>query len=454
MVNAPSGQLPLRRRVLGAGSWSLAGFAFSNAIRLGISLVMTRLLVPQMFGVMAIAMMVMTGLAMFSDVGLRQNIVQSHRGNEAAFLNTAWVIQIMRGVLLWLLGVCISAVIFGADHFGFTPKASVYSDPYLPYVTAVVSISVLISGFQSTKLSEASRHLMLARVTGIQFASQVAGLVCMIGWALIDRSIWALVAGGICSALVTTLLSHICLLGVNNRWYWDHSAFHEIIHFGKWIFVSSILGFFAINADRMLLGGYVDGATLGIYSVAYNISGTIVNVLSRIFSDVSFPALSEVTRERPGELRRSLYQFHVATCSFTYLCAGVLMVSGKPLIELLYDPRYQQAGWMLEVLAIAVLSVPFNLAQFSLLARGLPKLFTSVIAIRVAVTIVLIPLGFHLFGLPGALWAIVGSQLSSAPVTIYYQIKHGLFDLPREVLLLTTLFGGMLLGTAFNLAMG
>jgi hypothetical protein len=68
-----------------------------------------------------------------------------------------------------------------ANHLGLAPKASVYSDPYLPYVIAAVSISAAIGGFQSTKFSEPSRHLSLGRVTQMQTAAQVIGLTCMIG---------------------------------------------------------------------------------------------------------------------------------------------------------------------------------------------------------------------------------------------------------------------------------
>jgi len=71
---------------------------------------MTRLLVPEMFGVMAIAMMVMYGLALFSDVGLRQSIVQSRRGGEAVFLNTAWALQIMRGFVIWGAALAVAAL--------------------------------------------------------------------------------------------------------------------------------------------------------------------------------------------------------------------------------------------------------------------------------------------------------------------------------------------------------
>ena len=147
----PPGQVPLRRRVLHAGAWTFAGYGLSVAIRFGTSLVLTRLLVPEMFGVMAIATIVMIGLAMFSDLGLGQSVVRSERGSEPLFLNTAWAVQILRGILLWLVALMVSALLVFASHIGFAPKESVYADPILPWVIAILSISALFDGLNSTK---------------------------------------------------------------------------------------------------------------------------------------------------------------------------------------------------------------------------------------------------------------------------------------------------------------
>src|SRR5215470_17372745 len=141
-----SDRISLRKRILSAGTWSLAGYGLSQAIRFGTNLLMTRLLVPDMFGVMAIATVIMVGLEMFSDLGLRQSIVQSRRGNDPAFLNTAWVVQIFRGVLLWLVAFGIALLVAVADRVGMAPKDSVYADQRLPYVIATVSFTVIIAG--------------------------------------------------------------------------------------------------------------------------------------------------------------------------------------------------------------------------------------------------------------------------------------------------------------------
>src|SRR4026208_1145233 len=108
----------LKRRVFRATAWSSAGYGFSQALRLGSSLVMTRLLLPEMFGVMAIAMLVSVGLALFSDVGLKPSVIQSQRGGEPNFLNTVWTTQIFRGFLLWTCALLISFAIVFVQHQG------------------------------------------------------------------------------------------------------------------------------------------------------------------------------------------------------------------------------------------------------------------------------------------------------------------------------------------------
>src|SRR5262249_13350024 len=152
------------------------------------NLLLTRLLVPDMFGLMAIATIVMIGLAMFSDVGLRPIIVQSVRGDDAKFLNTAWTVQILRGVILWLIALCISLISFVTNHIGITPDDSVYADQRLPYVIAMLSLTLIIEGFNSTKLFEASRNLAFGRITLIEIVVQIAGLLCLFGWVFFDRS--------------------------------------------------------------------------------------------------------------------------------------------------------------------------------------------------------------------------------------------------------------------------
>ncbi len=448
-TSAP-GRISLTRRLLNAGIWSFAGYGFSQVFRLGSNLLLTRLLVPEMFGVMAIANILIAGLSLFSDIGLVQSVIQNRRGHEPVFLNTAWAIQILRGATLWIATLILSALVILADHIGFFPKGTAYANPALPYILAALSFNALFAGVQSTKLFEARRNLSLGRVTGLKIIAQLVGLSVMIGWAIIDRSIWALVAGSICSAATMALISHAWLPGNPNRWEWDTPALREIVHFGRWIFISSVLGYFVINGDRLLLGGLIDPTLLGVYVIAFFIFNS-VDQMTDTLSDLLFSAFSETARERLTRLRENYYRAYAFIASFAYLCSGVLMISGHTLIVNLYDPRYEQAGWMLKILAIALLAAPHHLAFACLLALGLSRLGTQVVMFRLVSFYSLVPLAFHYFGLQGVLWAMVVSYFTSLLPTIFYRIRLGLFDLSKELQPLLAWIGGMLIGYGFNM---
>jgi O-antigen/teichoic acid export membrane protein len=130
------------------------------------------------------------------------------------------------------------------------------------------------------------------------------------------------------------------------------------------------------------------------------------------------------------------------------------MFSGQNIINLLYDRRYDQAGWMLQVLAVALIPFLFELANYCLLALGLAKIFTQITAISVVGTFVAIPTGFHFFGISGALWGIVVGYYVSLPAIVYFQIKHGFFDLSKEILLMAALPLGMILGRGISYMLG
>src|SRR5690606_17005291 len=146
-------------RVLRAVGWSMAAHVSGYGLRFIASLAMTRLLAPEMFGVMAVATVVQVVTAMLCDVGLRQAVIQSARGDSQNFLDTAWTMQIIRGGIIWVVCcLCALGIVWGVDR-GFFEAGSVYADPVLPYIIVVMSLTAVILGFQSTKSMTSDRHL-------------------------------------------------------------------------------------------------------------------------------------------------------------------------------------------------------------------------------------------------------------------------------------------------------
>jgi len=442
--------IPLRNRIVHAASWTTGGHVLGQFLRLASNLIMTRILVPEMFGVMAIANVVMIGLALMSDVGIRQHIIQSKNSDSEDFLNTAWVTQIARGGVLWIIALIISLILINFTGSNWWLADSVYSDPILPYVIAVLSFSAVIRGLESTKVALANRNLAMKQVVKIELISQASGIALMIAWTFVDRSIWALVAGALASSILKTILSHAFLLGHNNRIHFDQESFLEIFHFGKWVFITSILGFLSVNGDRLLLGGLVNSATLGVYVIAFFILNSFQQIITKLIGNVAFPVFSEVVRERPETLKRTYYKFRLVFDLVILLTTGFLFAAGHLIIQVLYDDRYITSGHMLEILCISLFTLRYSLAGQCFMAMGKPKLLAPIILIRVIILFVFVPIGFDLWGLDGALWVIGSSVLFPLPLTLYFKIKFGLFDIGRELMVLPSLVVGYGLGTILN----
>lgn len=448
-----SATITLRQRIFRAGTWTIGANVASQLIRLAGNLVMTRLLVPEMFGVMALANAIMAGMQLLSDLGLKQNIVQSRNGDVPAFLNTVWTVQIGRGVVIWLMMLGVAGAIqFGASA-GWWREDTVYAYPVLPYVIAALSFNALIGGFESTRLATASRNLALGRVYLLDIACGLAGMMFMVAWALHERSIWALVYGTLFTSGLRALATHALLPGMGNRLHWDKDSLHEIFGFGKWIFLTSMLGFLAANGDRLLLSGFTDPATLGLYSIAFMMAGSVRDAFSVLASNVAFPAFSEIVRtRRRGVLKQAYYHFRLPIDAATLIAAGALFAAGDLLISFLYDDRYLGAGRMLEILSIGLLEVRYALAIQCFMALGMPKLMVPIILVRIFALFVLMPLAFYSWGLDGALWVIGASALLALPVTFRFKLLHGLLDLRRELAVLPLIAVGYAIGKAAEAA--
>ena len=440
----------LKQRAINASIWTLGGHAVGQALRLGTNLIMTRLLVPEMFGVMSIVTVVIVGLALFTDLGLSQSIIQSKRGDDPVFLNSVWSVQIIRGVIIWIIALLISIALYVACKFNLVAPDTVYADPILPLIIPIASLSVLISSFEPTWTSTASRRLEQSKIILIDLASQIASILVMLIWVLISKSIWALVAGGLSVHIARNLIVYYVVPGVRNKWHLESAAVKEILHFGKWVFISSIVGFLFVNGDRLLLGSLITTQELGIYTIAFFIMSSVTQAIGRLSGSVAFPALSEAARLRPEQLINVYYRFRVVFDISLMLFAGFLFVTGSLIIDILYDSRYKSAGPILEILSLMLIAVRYNLTDHCFMAIGKPKLMTYLNIVRAISLFLFLPLAFSRYQLTGALWAIVASNFISIPLTLYFKYKLKLLNISKELYTLPAVLAGALLGVLIS----
>ncbi|HYP30281.1 MAG TPA: oligosaccharide flippase family protein, partial [Burkholderiaceae bacterium] len=162
----------LLARVIRAGSVTMLGNVGSQLLRFGSNLLLTRLLFPGAFGLMAIAQSILTAANLLSDVGLQQAVVRSQRVHDPAFLDTIWTLQIVKGLLI------VAAMAIAAPF-----AARGYGQPVLVAIMPALGLASLIVGFSSTQVALANRRIEVGRLTLMETGSQVLGIVVMLVWA-------------------------------------------------------------------------------------------------------------------------------------------------------------------------------------------------------------------------------------------------------------------------------
>jgi O-antigen/teichoic acid export membrane protein len=397
----PQQSRPLRaleNTAIRAAFWSILEYGSGTGLRVVSSLVLTRLLLPAYFGEMTLVATLIMGINLLSDIGLVPSVIQSPRGDDPIFLNTAFTLQALRGVGLWIIALLIA-----------WPMALFYHDRRLIALLPVLGLCTLLSGFNSTNLLTLSRHMGVKRLFAIDFSTAVVSLIVTIVWALVSPSVWAIIGGQIAGTIYRFCLSHIPRVtpGPRNSFGWDKSSIDSIVHFGKWILLGTAFFFFASQADRLVLGRLIPFALLGIYGIAYQLSDMPRSIILALGQRVFYPFIAKIIDLPIDEFRRNFLRYR-----FMVLLAGGALLSimvtwGNLLILKLYKPAYHEGAWMIPILALGLWdTLLYQTVAPVLFALGKPRYNALGNALYCIAVIVGIRVAFAYFGMHGAVIAV------------------------------------------------
>lgn len=408
----------LIERAIRSSALTVLGFGAYQGLRLLSNLVLTRILFPEAFGMMALVTVFLVGLSMFSDMGVGPAIMQSKRGDEPEFLDTAWSLHIIRGGVLFLAA---SALAY--------PLSLIYAEPELAWYLPVSAVTLLISGFNPTKFETANRHLRTGRVTLVEIGTQVLGLIAAVTLAYLTRSVWALVISGIVSALANLMLMHVLIPGPRNRFRLEPAAAKELMHFGKWIFLSTLCGFLIMQGDKVILGKYLGLEQFGIYNIGFFLASFPLMLGQMVIRRVVIPVHRESPprQSRENFLRLRKMRFYATT---VLLCMVLSIAAlGVWLVDFLYDERYLMAGPVVVTLACmqVVQIVVVSYDQAALAEGDSQRFFVLSLSKALAMTLGLL-IGFQVAGLFGALIAQGISMLVIYPVVVWLARAQGAWD--------------------------
>jgi O-antigen/teichoic acid export membrane protein len=401
-------------RAIQSGAWITSGFVLQRALQFGSNLILTRLLFPEAFGTMALATVFLVGLAMFSDIGLRPAVIRDPRGDDPDFLNTAWTLQVIRGLGLFVAGCLLSY-----------PVSLIYGQPILFPLLMALSLTAAISGFQTIGLATAERKLDFLRPTAVAVAGQIIGIIALVALAYYWRSVWALAAGNILGSLATLAVGHLIIREHRHRFALEKEAARSITNFGKWIFVSTIVTFVGGEGLRAIQAGLMTPAEFGVLSIAYTIAAITAELPLKLTGSIGLPALSEAYRTGPERMTEILYKFRKKVIVYSLILSLITVIFSDALVQTLYDKRYHSASHFISIITLSnSISIIFSGYFSALLAIGRSDLNFRFNIILTAFRLIYSIFGFYLFGIMGMIVGVgVANIMLLSTFWIYMKIR-------------------------------
>lgn len=419
-----------RSHIITSTTWTFGGYVLSQLIRLAGNILLARLILPDVFGFMALVFTLIQGVEMFSDLGLGPSIIQNKMGDKPNFLKTAWTIQIIRGTFIWLI-ISLSAY----------PLSLFYGQPLLLYILPIIGFCNFVQSFNSPMMHVYNRNMNLPKLILFDIVTQTASLMVILVTAYFYPTVWALVAGSVANAFVRVIWSYFYFPGFTPSFGFDPEAKNEIIHFGTGVFFSSILNYFATQLDILSIGYLFTLHTLGIYSISLSLSKAPLEVCRVIGNKIAFPWLSHHHRTE-GVDTHKLFNMRVRLLIPFILIQLVIFFFSEPIIHTIYREEYWDAAWMLKWLALGNIAALVNYTSSVVwLATGRTTKMAQLMLAHIIIFGPLLYAGYELNGEKGVIIAIALMELFYYPIQSYYLYKEKLWQPQLDIPLLVGAYG-------------
>ncbi len=398
----------LKARAARGGIWVGLGSSMEQIFRLGRNMILTRILAPEAFGLMAIVMAVNAAFESFTQVGIQEAIIQNPRGQEKTYLNGAW----------WFASVR-AAILYGVVFLAAPWIAQFYNNPELTSLMRVAFIGLFFNSILSPRLAIAQKKMEFKRWVLAFQGGAVLGIFVTIVMAFFMRNVWALAIGFTVEALARCLLSYILcpfLPGV----VFDRENLKALFKYAKGMIGLPILTFVFMRCDIFVVGKMFTMAELGLYSMAVNMAWLPFRFITILMGRIMMPVISE-RQDDKILINQWILKSTSVILLFGLPTFFLTVFYGREILTIVYGAKY---GAVVVPFAIVFLAAMMRTCSVPIasvyLATGRPELHRRFTGIRAVLIVALIYPAAKYMGLAGA--ALAG--LLSMIISFIFQIKR------------------------------
>ncbi len=391
-------------------SW-IGSFRFSTRIiALLRTAILARIFNPVQFGLFGIASLVLALVEILTDTGINVFLVQA-KGDVRKYLNTAWIVSIIRGIIIGLLIFLTSWV-----------TAGFFNSNDAIGLLMLISVVPIIRGFINPAVAFFQKELQFNKEFYYRSLVFLIDSLVSILFAVITKNIYSLVIGLIFSAVFEVIFSFI-YASPRPKFEINKKYLSLIFHKGKWVTAAGVFNYAFSNLDSIIVGKMLGTYSLGVYQMAYKISVNPLMELSDVISRVTFPIYVKIAGDKLRAKKAFLKSLLII--SLIALPIGLIAFLFTDLIvNILLGEKWKEAIPVFRILIIfGVIRTISGYAASLFLGFNKQKYVTVVTFISLLGLIVFIYPLIKSYGLIGASYSALIGSVFAVPFFIIFIIK-------------------------------
>lgn len=342
--------------------WRFAERCGAQGVSFIVSIVLARLLAPDVYGTVALVTVITTILQVFVDSGMGNALIQKKDADNLDFSSVFYFNFVV--CLALYAGMWIAAPLI----------ASFYEIPELTSLVKVVSLTIVISGVKNVQQAYVSRHMLFKRFFFATLGGTIFSAFLGIWMAYKGYGVWALVAQQLSNAAIDTLI-----LWITVKWrpklMFSLARLKGLFSYGWKLLASSLIDTVYTNIRQLIIGKLYSSADLAYYNKGRQIPNLFVTNINTSIDSVLLPVMSKEqdNKERVRTMTRR------AVMTSTYIMAPLMMglaFMATPVIRLLLTDKWISSVPFLRIFCITFMFYPIHTANLNAIkAMGRSDMF-------------------------------------------------------------------------------
>jgi O-antigen/teichoic acid export membrane protein len=339
-MTTPAKRDELDTKIMRSSAWAVLGYGSANALALVTTLVLARLLSPEDFGVVALALAIVAVAQVAQESGLGAALIV-HRGDLRRAAATVSLFSPL--VACGLYAVCFAAAPLAAKFF---------DEPQLTSVVRVLSLVLVLRGLAIMPLALLEREMRFGPITALEVTAGFAQAGGAIALAFAGAGLWSLVAGQLAFGAVTALLAWSFSPLRPSPLEARRATFRKLARYGRHVGIANLINYGNANAQGIVVGRVLGASPLGYYTIASRLASRPVSVIGNILGRGVFAALVRVFDD-PARFRQIWLENLQRLALLSSPAAIGLALVAEPFVLALLGEDWRPVIYPLEILALS-----------------------------------------------------------------------------------------------------